>query len=312
MGRKRKPGLEWLDPENGTQRQWALDYLWAKGFQGFDKENRAGSPMLFARHREMLELGAKIERRNDGREIFQDMKAAWRQKDRRDSAKGKKVCAFTLSTSAKTNLREMAEDQGKSATALLESLITKAYKAHTRKRQTQQSKQVSRAARNYSFQGPNNIGERDSGEFQKSLHPPEITVYKYSSSNPSQEVGDDVSTAHEETEVYSDAPRPLPIAEASQEQQRTHTPLPDSPRDSQAPSATAGEDQSEHAATGDLSPRPTEDFTQAQNDDQLPTLKIRLQKKKTFTLNTDRLPLLQDAGQSTLNMESDQHTIDVD
>ncbi len=211
MGRKRKPGLEWLAPENGTQRQWALDYLWAKGVQVFDKENRAGSPMLFASHGEMLELGAKIERRNDGREIFQDMKAAWRQKDRRDSAKGKKVCAFTLNMSATTNLSEMAEDQGKSATALLESLITKAYKAHIRKRQTQQSKLVPRTARNYSFQGPNNTGERDNGEFQKSARPPETTVE------------DDVNTAHEETEVYSGAPRPLPIAEAFQEQRRTNT-----------------------------------------------------------------------------------------
>ena len=289
MGRKRKPGLEWLDPENGTQRQWALDYLWAKGFQVFDKENRAGSPMLFARHGEMLELGAKIERRNDGREIFQDMKAAWRQKDRRDSAKGKKVCAFTLNTSAKTNLSEMAEDQGRSATALLESLITKAYKAHIRKRQTQQSKQVPRAARNYSFQGPNNTGERDNGEFPKSARHPETTVE------------DDVNTAHEVTVVYSGAPRPLPIAEASQDQQRTNTSLPESLHGSQVPATTTIADEllPEQSTAVNLSPQPNDNVpTCDQVDAQLTTMKMGAQKKRLFTLPSDLLPKPWEADQS--------------
>lgn len=280
MGRKRKPGLEWLDPENGTQRQWALDYLWAKGFEVFDKENRVGSPMLFARHTEMLELGAKIERRNDGREILQDMKAAWRQKHGRDSAKGKKVCAFTLNTAAKTNLREMAENEGKSATALLESLISKAYKAHTRKRQTQKSKQVSRAARNYSFQGPTHTGERDNRELQKSARHPETTVEG------------DVNTTHEETEVYSAAPRPLPIVETTKELQRTNTPLPASPHGTQVPATTTTADaiQTRQAAAVSLSPHQSDNApTFDRSDAQQTVMKMRVQKKKRFTMPIEPL-----------------------
>ncbi|MCK3830140.1 hypothetical protein [Pseudomonas fluorescens] len=289
MGRKRKPGLEWLDPENGAQRQWAVDYLWTKGFEISDKENRAGSPTHFARHAELLELGAKIELRNDGREVLQDMKAAWRQKNGRDSAKGKKVCAFTLNTSAKTNLREMAENQGKSATALLESLITKAYKAHIRKRQTQQSNLVQRTARNYSFQGPNNTGERGNRELQKTAHPPETTVE------------DDVITVREDTEVYSGAPRPLPIAEAFQEQPRTNTPLPESLHGSQVPGTTtiADELQPEQSAAVNLSPQPTDNAPNcAQVDAQLTTMKIGVQKKKPFTIPRYLLLKPWDADQS--------------
>ncbi|MEA9988168.1 hypothetical protein QN404_04585 [Pseudomonas sp. RTS1] len=300
MGRKRKPGLEWLDPENRTQRQWALDYLWAKGFQVFDKEDRADTPILFARHGEMLELGAKIERRNDGREIFQDMKAAWRQKDRRDSAKGKTVCAFTLSMSAKTNLREMAEDLEKSATALLESFITKAYKAHIRKRQKQQPKEVPRVARNYSFQGPNNIGERDNKEFQKSARPPEKTVETYSLFEPSQEMGD-VNTAHEEAAVYSDALRSLPTTESPQVQERTHIPLLESIPGSQMPATTtiADELQTEQAAAVDTGPQPNDDAPPcAQGDAQLTAMKIGTLKKKRFTMPNDLLPKPWDADQS--------------
>ena len=68
------------------------------------------------------------------------MKDAWRQKRSRDGAKGRKVCSFTLNETTKASLKEMAKDQGVTATDLLETLICRAYQAHLRRQKKRSEK----------------------------------------------------------------------------------------------------------------------------------------------------------------------------
>jgi len=130
MGRKRIVGLEWLDPINTEQRLWARAYLRTKGFEKHFHFRDKVLPTELPSHQEMLHAGMEIEQAG-ARELFRDMKDAWRQEKSRNKKKesGRQVCAFTFSATSKANLQEMAQKKGTNATALLEKLIARAYKA---------------------------------------------------------------------------------------------------------------------------------------------------------------------------------------
>lgn len=313
MGRKRIVGLDWLEPENTNQRIWALGYLRAKGFESLFHYREKILPNELPSHKEMLDAGMYIEQETAARELFGDMKDAWRQEKDRKKKKdsGRQVCAFTLSTITKTNLQIMAKEQKKSATALLESMITKAYAAHLRRQQKQQPKQTLQGDRHRTIQDLRKVlgGEVTQsdvspmpgrGLIEESMNEPDL---------PEQKLGEHTSEAPDEkTTEHLIAPATLQTVEFPLEQKETNTtplyPL----HGSQTSAETAGEDPPEQAAPADLSPRPTDDFPQAQTDDQLPPMKIKLQKKKTFTLPTDRSPMLQVTDQSPPNTGSDEYT----
>jgi hypothetical protein len=130
MGRPRKPGLEWLDQENAKQHLWARDYLRFKGFEDLDADQSIS-------WKDLLRLGQKIEEEKGARELFRDMKDAWRQERSRSKKKeeGYRPCLFTLKGATRDDLQRMANEQGTDATALLEKLIEKAYKTHLKKQQ---------------------------------------------------------------------------------------------------------------------------------------------------------------------------------
>ena len=141
MGRPRKPGLEWLDPENAKQHLWARDYLRFKGFEDLVADHI--NPLSISR-KDLLRLGQKLEEEKGARELFRDMKDAWRQERSRSKKKeeGYRPCLFTLKGATRDDLQRMANEQGTDATALLEKLIEKAYKTHLKKQQrAQQPKQ---------------------------------------------------------------------------------------------------------------------------------------------------------------------------
>ena len=141
MGRPRKPGLEWLDPENAKQHLWARDYLRFKGFEDLVADHINS---LSISRKDLLRLGQKLEEEKGARELFRDMKDAWRQEKSRNKKKeeGYRPCLFTLKGATRDDLQRMANEQGTDATALLEKLIEKAYKTHLKKQQrAQQPKQ---------------------------------------------------------------------------------------------------------------------------------------------------------------------------
>lgn len=144
MGRKRIVGLEWLDPINTEQRRWADGYLRAKGLERLFYYSDENQPKELPSHEDMQRAGMKIEQEGGARELFRDMKDAWRQEKSRNKKKetGRQVCAFTFSTTTKNSLQEMAMEQGTSATELLETLISKAHKAHVSKAKKQKSLQA--------------------------------------------------------------------------------------------------------------------------------------------------------------------------
>lgn len=125
MGRKRVPGLEWLDPKDRNQRAWALNYLWAK-----DRLPDKKRPTDFIEDAGIQRIGTVMELSASGREVLKLMKEAWRQKRNKDTNTGIETCTFNLKTSTKTSLREIAEHQKKDMTSVLEALIGKAYKSH--------------------------------------------------------------------------------------------------------------------------------------------------------------------------------------
>jgi hypothetical protein len=143
MGRKRIIGLEWLDPINTEQRLWARAYLRTKGFEKHFHFRDKVLPTELPSHQEMLHAGMEIEQEAGARELFRDMKDAWRQEKSRNKKKetGRQVCAFTFSATSKANLQEMAQKKGTNATALLEKLIARAYKADQPKTATKKKEQ---------------------------------------------------------------------------------------------------------------------------------------------------------------------------
>lgn len=139
MGRKRIVGLEWLDPINTEQRLWARAYLLTKGFEKHFHFRDKVLPTELPSHQEMLHAGMAIEQKTGARELFRDMKDAWRQEKSRNKKKetGRQVCAFTLNSATKAMLDDMARELGTNATALLEKMISKAHKSHTSKAKKQ-------------------------------------------------------------------------------------------------------------------------------------------------------------------------------
>lgn len=141
MGRPRKPGLEWLDPENADQHRWARDYLQQRGHESLVADHI--NPSIISLN-DLLRAGQKLEEGKGARELFRDMKDAWRQEKSRNKKKeeGYRPCLFTLKGATRDDLQRMANEQGTDATALLEKLIEKAYKTHLKKQQrAQQPKQ---------------------------------------------------------------------------------------------------------------------------------------------------------------------------
>lgn len=140
MGRPRKPGLEWLDPENADQHRWARDYLQQRGHESLVADHI--NPLIISLN-DLLRAGQKLEEGKGARELFRDMKDAWRQEKSRNKKKeeGYRSCLFSLKGSTKDNLQQMANEQGTDATALLEKLIDKAYKAHLKKQQSAQEQE---------------------------------------------------------------------------------------------------------------------------------------------------------------------------
>ena len=128
MGRKRVPGLEWLDPQDRSQREWALNYLWAK-----DRLPDNKRPTDLIKDTDIQKIGAAMELTASGRGILKLMKEAWRQKRNKDTSIDTETCTFNLKASTKASLRELAEHQKKDMTSLLEALIGKAYKSHQSK-----------------------------------------------------------------------------------------------------------------------------------------------------------------------------------
>jgi hypothetical protein len=126
MGRPRTPGLEWLDPSDGAQLEWAWNYLLERGF-GKHLNVRDGHHPSY---RDLLAIGNEMERRAETREVLNRMRSNCRK--RRSTAK-QEMNAVMIKRSAKEQLTEIAQQQGASPRALLEKLIEKAYRTHQKK-----------------------------------------------------------------------------------------------------------------------------------------------------------------------------------
>ena len=289
MGRKRVVGLDWLDPENTNQRLWAMKYLQAKGLERIFHSGERILPNELPSHNEMLDAGMYIEQDAGASKLFRDMKDAWRQERDRNKKKdsGRQVCVFTLSTATKSHLQTMAKEQKKSPTVLLESMITKAYTAHVRRQQRQLSKQTLQGSRHHTIQDlhemfvggaiqPDNSAIPSHSLAEKSMGEPELLK---------QKSGEYTSAAPNERSSSQAAPE---IVEPLLEQGEAITLVPDSPCNSQMPSAAAEDDQPEQAAPVGLNSSPTDDFPLAQIDNPTPVVKISPQKKKTFRLSSTR------------------------
>lgn len=289
MGRKRVVGLDWLDPENTNQRLWALKYLQAKGLERIFHSGERILPNELPSHNEMLDAGMYIEQDAGASKLFRDMKDAWRQERDRNKKKesGRQVCVFTLSTATKSHLQTMAKEQKKSPAALLESMITKAYAAHMRRQQKQLPKQTLQGNRQHTIQDlhemfvggaiqSNNSAIPSHSLTEESMGEPELLE---------QKSGEYPSAASNERSRSQADPE---IVESLLEQEEPITLIPDSPCNSQMPSATAGDDQPEQSAPVDLNSGPTDDFPHAQTDNPSPVVKISPPKRKTFRLPSAR------------------------
>jgi hypothetical protein len=130
MGRKRTPGLEWLEPNDPEQLRWAATYLATRGLlekHEHPKNRPFGEQVTYE---DLVRIGRRLL---DKKILFKDMKDAWYQKKSCARESSKKTFSFTLRKETRIKLKELAG--GGSASATLETLIDKAYKAKMRKDQ---------------------------------------------------------------------------------------------------------------------------------------------------------------------------------
>jgi hypothetical protein len=295
MGRKRVVGLDWLDSENTNQRLWALKYLQAKGLERIFHNGERILPNELPSHNEMLDAGMYIEQGTGARQLFSDMKDAWRQERDRNKKKeaGRQVCVFTLCTATKSHLKTMAKERKKSPTELLESMITKAYTAHVRRQQRQLSKQTLQGSRHHTIQGLHEMFVGGATQPDNSAIPSRSLAKKPELLK--QKSGEHTSAVSNERSSSQAAPE---IVEPLLEHEEAITLIPDSPCNSQKLSAAAEDDQPEQSAPVDLNSSPTDDFPHAQTDNPSPVVKISPQKRKMFRLSSARLPKAWDKEQS--------------
>jgi len=135
MGRKLTPGLEWLEPNNPEQLRWAATYLATRGLlekHEHPKNRPFGEQVTYE---DLLRIGRRLL---DKERLIKKMRDAWYQKKSCARESSRKTYSFTLRPETKIKLKELAGDG--SASAILETLIDKAYKAKLRKDQKLEKK----------------------------------------------------------------------------------------------------------------------------------------------------------------------------
>lgn len=298
MGRKLTQGMEWLKPNDPEQLRWAATYLAARGLleKHEHPDNRPFGQQLT--HEDLVRIGRRFQGK---RALIKDMKAAWRQKQYRESENGRKTCSFTLEVTTKTRLKELAGDGSESA--ILESLIDKAYKAKLRKEQKPgRAKQTLQMDRHQTLEEIRALMTEDtsrpddSGVTSQTL--PEASMDAPRSLERPPLVADTADSPDEKNAEPSPEPAAVQANETSLDQGGANCALPDSLHDSQVPAATADEDRPEQTALEDSSPKPNDAPPLTQSNAPLPAMKIKPQKKKTFTVPSALLPKVWDTDQS--------------
>lgn len=130
MGRKLTPGLEWLEPNDPEQLRWAATYLATRGLLETHEHPKNRSFGEQVTYEELVRIGRRLL---DKKRLIKNMRDAWYQKKSCARESSRKTCSFTLRPETKRKLKELAG--GGSASAILEILIDKAYKAKLRKDQ---------------------------------------------------------------------------------------------------------------------------------------------------------------------------------
>ncbi len=299
MGRKLTQGMEWLKPNDPEQLRWAATYLAARGL--LEKhEHPANRPFgQQLTHEDLVRIGRRLQEK---RALIQDMKAAWRQRQYRESKNGRKTCSFTLDATTKTKLKELAG--GGSESAILENLINKAHKAKLRMEQkpgggAKQTLQMDR------YQTLEDIlalmtggtpGPDDSDVSPQTLHEASIDASHYLGRPPL--LAETAGSPNGKSAEPSLGPAAIQANETALNQGGANSPFPDLPHDSQAPAATEDEIRPEYAVSEDSIPTLNDAQPLTQSDAQLPTMRVRPKKRKMFILPSTHLPEARDTDQS--------------
>lgn len=130
MGRKLTPGLEWLEPNDPEQLRWAATYLATRGLLETHEHPKNRSFGEQVTYEDLVRIGRRLL---DKKRLIKNMRDAWYQKKSCARESSRKTYSFTLRPETKIKLTELAG--GGSASATLEILIDKAYKAKLRKDQ---------------------------------------------------------------------------------------------------------------------------------------------------------------------------------
>lgn len=121
-----KEKWKWIESQNSRQLLWADRYLTSRGAQVPDDSRQQD------RHAALIHALASKPDDANGRELLRRMRAAWKQKEFRQKADGKKPCNFVLRTSTQANLKFLASSKNTTITTALEELIADAQKEEKR------------------------------------------------------------------------------------------------------------------------------------------------------------------------------------
>lgn len=299
MGRRLIQGLEWLKSNNPDQLRWAAIYLATRGFleRHEHPDNRQFGQQLT--YEELVRIGRRLQ---EQRALIKEMKAAWNQQKHRMKNDGRKTYTLTLKTTTKARLEELSRDS--SMSAILESLIDKAYKARLRKEQkiSGTTKQTLQGDRDNTLEdirallAGDSTPPDDSGATAQALT--EISMDVPCHLERPQLLDDATDRPDEKTAELPQESVAVQANEAPLDQEGTDSPIPDPLHNSQVPAATADEAQPEQAAPADSSQKPSDAPPRDQSEAKLPEMKIRLKKKKTFAVPRANLPKSWDTDQS--------------
>ncbi|WP_447471753.1 hypothetical protein [Vibrio harveyi] len=117
--------LDWIDPKNPEQASWICTYLKARNL-GSDKADIEGfiDPVG-----EFIKAASEFPENAYTRELMRNMKAAWKQWEKREKNRtSKKISegAYTISLAARKELEKLAKQKKTSFSKVIESLLMSA------------------------------------------------------------------------------------------------------------------------------------------------------------------------------------------
>jgi|GEM_PF-4112425 len=169
--------LDWIDPKNPEQASWICTYLKARNL-GSDKADIEGfiDPVG-----EFIKAASEFPENAYTRELMRNMKAAWKQWEKREKNRtSKKISegAYTISLAARKELEKLAKQKKTSFSKVIESLLMSAKDIEKLQRELKKELDKDKRLRRFNIDFFSTIFSDDTVKEQVKLLTQELEIQK--------------------------------------------------------------------------------------------------------------------------------------